>query len=56
MSSIAAIRKDYTQKTLDEAGVAADAITQFGVWWAEAIKSEIDEVNAMTLATASKDG
>jgi pyridoxamine 5'-phosphate oxidase len=56
MSSIAAIRKDYTQKTLDEAGVAADAITQFGVWWEEAVKSEIDEVNAMTLATASKEG
>ncbi len=56
MSSIAAIRKDYTQKTLDEAGVAADAITQFGVWWEEAVKSEIVEVNAMTLATATKEG
>jgi pyridoxamine 5'-phosphate oxidase len=56
MSSIAAIRKDYTHKKLDEAGVAADAITQFGVWWEEAIKSDIDEVNAMTLATASKEG
>lgn len=56
MSTIAAIRKDYTQKTLDELAVAADPITQFGVWWQEALKSDIDEVNAMTLATASKEG
>jgi pyridoxamine 5'-phosphate oxidase len=56
MSSIAGIRKDYMQKTFDEADTAASAIAQFGLWWDEAVKSEIDEVNAMTLATASKAG
>ncbi len=53
---IANIRKEYKLKTLEESNVAADAILQFSHWWNEAINSEIDEVNAMTLATASADG
>lgn len=53
---IADIRKDYRLQTLDESGVAADPITQFGVWWQEALQSEIEEVNAMTLATANQQG
>jgi len=54
--SIADIRKDYKQHSLNEADVAADPFTQFQQWWDQAIASEIDEVNAMTLATASNDG
>lgn len=54
--SIAAIRKDYQQHTLTEAEVAAQPIDQFTTWWQEAQASEIDEINAMTLATASADG
>lgn len=53
---IADIRKDYRLQTLDETGVASDPMTQFGVWWQEALQSEIDEVNAMTLATADEHG
>ncbi|MFM7358942.1 MAG: pyridoxamine 5'-phosphate oxidase [Sediminibacterium sp.] len=53
---IADIRKDYRLQTLDEAGVAVDPIQQFGVWWQEALQSEIVEVNAMTLATANEQG
>ncbi|MFM9020059.1 MAG: pyridoxamine 5'-phosphate oxidase [Sediminibacterium sp.] len=53
---IADIRKDYRLQTLDEAGVATDPIQQFGVWWQEALQSEIVEVNAMTLATANEQG
>jgi pyridoxamine 5'-phosphate oxidase len=53
---IADIRKDYRLQTLDEAGVSADPIQQFGVWWQEALQSEIVEVNAMTLATANEQG
>src|SRR6185503_15060486 len=34
----------------------ANAIKQFEKWWNEAVNSKIDEVNAMTLATASIDG
>lgn len=54
--AIADIRKDYRLQSLNEADVQANAINQFTNWWNEAIKSEIDEVNAMTLATATKDG
>lgn len=56
MNNIADIRKDYKQLSLDEKDVAADPITQFGKWWDEATNSDIDEVNAMTLATATVDG
>lgn len=55
-NSIATIRRDYAQKSLSEKEVAADPINQFDRWWQEAIASNIEEVNAMTLATASTDG
>jgi len=55
-SAIADIRKDYMLESLSEHEVAADPITQFGHWWEEALKSDIDEVNAMTLATATAAG
>jgi pyridoxamine 5'-phosphate oxidase len=55
-NKIAGIRKDYSQKALLEAEIKSDPIQQFGQWWQEAIASGIDEVNAMTLATASADG
>ncbi|WP_276479796.1 pyridoxamine 5'-phosphate oxidase [Paraflavitalea pollutisoli] len=56
MSSIADIRKDYKLKALSEEEAQKDPIRQFTIWWQEAIASQLDEVNAMTLATASTDG
>jgi pyridoxamine 5'-phosphate oxidase len=56
MPNIADIRKDYKLQTLSEADVAADPLQQFDQWWDDAVKSEITEVNAMTLATASATG
>lgn len=53
---IADIRRDYSHKSLSEKDADANAIKQFGKWWNEALHSKIDEVNAMTLATASIDG
>jgi pyridoxamine 5'-phosphate oxidase len=53
---IADIRKNYSQQTLLETTAAPNAIDQFSKWWHEAVKAEIDEVNAMTLATSSADG
>lgn len=53
---IADIRKTYSQKKLLEAKALADPIQQFAKWWKQALKSGLDEVNAMTLATASADG
>jgi len=54
--SIWDIRKEYKQESLSENDVNDNAIQQFSAWWNEAIKSKIEEVNAMTLATASRDG
>lgn len=55
-STIADIRKDYRLQSLLEKDVDPNAMKQFDTWWQEAIHSAIDEVNAMTLATASADG
>ncbi len=53
---IADIRRDYELESLNREDVAADAFAQFTKWWQEALNSGIDEVNAMTLATATPDG
>ena len=55
-SSIADIRKEYRLQSLSENDVDANPFRQFDGWWQEAINSAIEEVNAMTLATASADG
>ncbi len=54
--NIADIRKDYQQQSLLEKDVDSNPFAQFSTWWDDAIKSELDEVNAMTLATASAAG
>lgn len=55
-NDIAGIRKVYSQRMLSEKEVDPDPFRQFDKWWEEALLSDIDEVNAMTLATASADG
>lgn len=55
-SNIADIRKDYQQHSLSEDSIDVAPIGQFSNWWNDAIKSELDEVNAMTLATATAAG
>jgi pyridoxamine 5'-phosphate oxidase len=42
--------------SLEESDVAANPIDQFTRWWNEAVASQIDEVNAMTLATVNAAG
>ena len=54
--SIADIRKDYSAKTLARNEVNKNPIFQFNTWFEEAVHGNIDEVNAMTLSTASKKG
>ena len=54
--NIADLRKEYATQSLLEANVSADPVTQFSIWWQQALDSNIDEPNAMTLATASCDG
>ncbi len=54
MSNVADIRREYQLQILDENEVASDAMQQFKNWWDDAMASNIDEVNAMTLATSDK--
>lgn len=56
MNYIADLRRDYMLHSLDEKDVEKDAIKQFDKWWNDAMESEIDEVNALTLATADANG
>jgi pyridoxamine 5'-phosphate oxidase len=53
---VEATRKEYQRFHLREEDVAPDPIRQFGAWFEEATLSEIPEVNAMSLATATPDG
>jgi pyridoxamine 5'-phosphate oxidase len=55
-NNIADIRREYKLRTLSENDVHPDPFKQFDKWWQEAIHSNLEEVNAMTLATASADG
>jgi pyridoxamine 5'-phosphate oxidase len=56
MRNIADIRKDYQLQTLDEQEVHPHPLRQFDRWWEQALHAEIDEVNAMTIATVDVDG
>jgi pyridoxamine 5'-phosphate oxidase len=53
---VADLRKDYGQARLDESDVAADPIDQFTRWFEEALKAEVNEPNAMSVATVDEDG
>jgi pyridoxamine 5'-phosphate oxidase len=53
---VAGLRKDYGQASLDESDVAADPILQFTRWFEEALAAEVNEPNAMNVATVGDDG
>jgi pyridoxamine 5'-phosphate oxidase len=55
-TDIADLRKSYEQGELDESHSAADPLQQFGQWLDQALKAELPEPNAMTLATVGADG
>ena len=54
--TIASIRKVYKLQSLLEKDVDANPVHQFEIWWQQAIESNIDEVNALTLSTCSTAG
>ena len=56
MQNIADIRKDYTKASLDIETVLSDPIEQFKKWFQEALESQVNEPNAMTLSTVKSDG
>lgn len=50
------IRSEYLAASLSETDTNADPIKQFDKWFNEALKAEVAEPTAMTLATATSDG
>ncbi|MGN6297138.1 MAG: pyridoxamine 5'-phosphate oxidase [Ginsengibacter sp.] len=54
--SIASLRKVYKLKSLREEDIKPHPIDQFEIWWNEAIEQQVDEPNAMTLATCTASG
>lgn len=53
---IAALRVDYAKEKFDESDVLSDPFKQFEFWFKEALSAEVNEPNAMTLATVKPDG
>jgi pyridoxamine 5'-phosphate oxidase len=54
--SLADLRKDYALAGLAEKDLARDPFRQFEKWFQEAEAAKLTEPNAMTLATATRDG
>lgn len=56
MNTLANLRKTYARGALSETDVAADPIEQFRKWFDEAMRADVPEPNAMTLATVNAEG
>jgi pyridoxamine 5'-phosphate oxidase len=54
--NIAEIRKDYTLLELSIEKLAKNPIEQFQIWFQQAIAAQVNEPNAMTLATVNNAG
>jgi pyridoxamine 5'-phosphate oxidase len=50
------LRIEYSSSPINESAVDANPISFFGKWFDEAMAAEVREPNAMTLATATRDG
>jgi pyridoxamine 5'-phosphate oxidase len=54
--TLAAMREDYIARGLSEEEVVGDPIEQFERWFDDALRAEVHEPNAMTLATVDASG
>lgn len=54
--NIGEIRKEYTQSGLSRASLNTDPLAQFELWFEQARKAALKEVNAMSIATVRADG
>ncbi len=50
------LRREYQGEPLNESAVAADPFAQFQHWFDEAVRAELPQPNAMTLATVAASG
>ena len=53
---IADVRRDYLSRRLQRGDLLADPVAQFSLWLKDAFRAGVIEPNAMSLATARKDG
>src|SRR5262245_2740948 len=56
MTTLADLRRDYASRALTETDAHTDPLQQFTRWFDEALQSQLLDVNAMTLATATRTG
>jgi len=56
VKNIEDLRKSYHLGSLDTKDLTPDPLDLFRQWWHAAIEAEIDEANAMTLATVNEKG
>jgi pyridoxamine 5'-phosphate oxidase len=56
MNHISDLREDYTKHALRAADLVADPFTQFEQWFRQAEECELNEPNAMCLATVAANG
>jgi pyridoxamine 5'-phosphate oxidase len=56
MTTIADLRREYASRALIESDAHDDPMRQFGLWFEEALETQLLDVNAMTLATATPSG
>ena len=54
--AIADLRREYSLEGLDEGDLDPSPFRQFERWFRQAMEAHVHETNAMTLATASRDG
>ncbi len=54
--AVADLRKDYGQASLNETDVMDDPMLQFTQWFEQALKAEVNEPNAMSVATVAANG
>jgi len=54
--SIGELRREYRLANLDVDDVDPDPVVEFGKWMDQALRADLQEPHAMTLATASADG
>ena len=50
------LRREYSLAQLSETTININPVKQFDIWFNEAIEAKLHEPNAMTLATATRDG
>ena len=54
--NLADMRREYSRAAFDEANTSDDPLEQFQRWFSDAVRAELPEPNAMTLATADAAG